>query len=103
MKKSIFIDPQARKELDLLPDPVREEFTSSFNALETNGKLNYPDAKKLDSNLFEIRIKVNGAYRGFYAYAQSNYVVILHIFQKKTQKTPLKNIKTAQKRLKTYD
>ena len=62
-----------------------------------------PEAKKIDHNLYEIRISLEGAYRGFYAYIEKEFVMILHLFRKKGQKTPLKNLKLARRRLKNYE
>lgn len=59
--------------------------------------------KKINHKLFEIRVKVKNIYRAFYAYKNLNDVIILHIFNKKTQKTPLKDIKLATIRLKNYE
>lgn len=103
MRKNVFIDPLAKKELHQFERIVQKEFSALFDALETKGKLDYPDAKKVDKYLFEIRVKVHNIYRGFYAYIENDQIVVLHIFQKKTQKTPLQNLKTAHKRLKQYD
>lgn len=103
MNKIIYVDENAKKELNALEEIVQIEFYSQFKVLEEEGRLDYPTAKKIEKNLFEIRIRIQGSYRGFYAYIQDEYIVILHIFQKKTQKTPLKNIKLAKRRLKQYE
>jgi phage-related protein len=51
-------------------------------------------------NLWELRIKSGGSiYRIFLAQLNRQNVVLLHIFQKKTQKTPPREMKTAIKRL----
>ena len=99
-KKIIIIDDNAHKEIESLPRSVKTTFYSLFNDLAFEGRLEYPHAKKIDNNLFEIRIKVKGEYRGFYAYIGKLDVVILHFFRKKTQKTPIKDLDLAQKRFK---
>ncbi|MFC1790775.1 type II toxin-antitoxin system RelE/ParE family toxin [Patescibacteria group bacterium] len=48
-------------------------------------------------------MRVRNSYRAFYAYVQTKYIVILHIFGKKTQKTPTKEIRLAKRRLKGYE
>lgn len=103
MKKSILLDPKAEKELSALPVNIQKEFSAYFHLLKETGRLEYPQAKKIDQNLFEVRIKIKNTYRGLYAYIKRNRIIILHIFQKKTQKTPSKNLKTAHQRLKLYD
>lgn len=103
MGKEIFYDKNALKELREFSNEVQKEFQAYIAILASEGKLEFPEARKITKKLFEIRIAQEGAYRGFYAYLAEQYIVILHLFQKKTQKTPLKNIKVAQQRLKKYE
>lgn len=70
--------------------------------LKTEGKLELPKGKKIDRNLFEIRVKVGGEYRGFYAYILDDVVLILHFFKKKSQKSPLRSLRLAERRLYEY-
>ncbi|MDO8658731.1 MAG: type II toxin-antitoxin system RelE/ParE family toxin [Candidatus Levybacteria bacterium] len=50
-----------------------------------------------------MRIKLQGEYRSLYAYIGELNIVILHFFRKKTQKTPIKNLELAQRRLRLYE
>lgn len=100
MKKEVGIDKRALKDLKKAPKEVREKFLMYFQILEDIGKLEEPDAKKLKGHdLYEVRVRVRGAWRGFYAYIGRKEIHVLHIFQKKTQKTPQKEIETAISRL----
>ncbi|MBI1975380.1 MAG: type II toxin-antitoxin system RelE/ParE family toxin [Parcubacteria group bacterium] len=63
----------------------------------------FPDARKITRDIFEIRVMHEGTYRGFYAYLGHPNIVILHFFQKKTQRTPVKHIKLAERRLQDYE
>ena len=57
--------------------------------------------KSVSFGVEEIRNKdANGAYRTFYFARMKDIIFVFHAFVKKTQKTPKKEIKTAQKRLK---
>jgi len=103
MRKNIFLDKNAEKELRKLSEEVQLEFEAYFKILEVVGKLELPYAKKVTRDLFEIRAKVKGEYRGFYAYIGKLNIVVLHFFRKKTQKTPLKDLELAQRRLKQYE
>lgn len=103
MGKEVFYDKNALKELREFNAGVQREFQAYIAILASEGKLESPEAKKITKELFELRVAQNGIYRGFYAYLRGQYIVILHFFQKKTQKTPLKNIKLAQQRLKKYE
>lgn len=103
MKKNIFVDKNAEKELRDFDGEVQLEFEAYFKILELEGKLDLPHAKKINRDLFEIRIKVKGEYRGFYAYIGELDIVILHFFRKKTQKTPIKDLELARRRLRQYE
>jgi len=101
--KSIYYDAKAKAELKEMPLPVQKAFVSLIENLKLTGRLALPDAKKLDKNLYEIRVKFQGEFRSFYAYVGKDFIVILHFFHKKTPKTPPKNLKTAKRRLKQYE
>ena len=103
MKKNIFLDKNAEKELREFEEEVQLEFEAYLKILGLEGKLDFPHAKKIARDLFEIRIKVQGEYRSLYAYIGKLDIVILHFFRKKTQKTPIKNLELAQRRLKLYE
>jgi len=61
--------------------------------------LGMPYAKKIDRDLWELRISGKEAFRVFYT-AREEEIILLHIFKKKTQKTPRQEIRIARKRLK---
>lgn len=103
MEKKVYIDGNAERELRKLTEDAQEKFEAYFIILRKEGKLGFPDARKIRSSLFEIRVKHEGEYRGFYAYIGKKEIIILHIFQKKTQKTPIKNIEVAERRLSRYE
>lgn len=57
--------------------------------------------KHLEDGIYEIRVKAGGnIYRIFCFFDEGRLIVLLHAFQKKSQKTPRKEIKRA-KRLRT--
>lgn len=64
-------------------------------------QIGMPHAKKIQgTSLWELRIKSKRVIRLFYAaYLQGSFV-ILHGFVKKTQKTPVKEIRLALRRFK---
>ncbi len=102
MKKEIIYDQNALEELDQLDRDVQKCFAKYIALLETDGRLEFPDARKITRDIFEIRVSQEGIYRGFYAYISHPDIVILHFFQKKTNKTPSKAIKLAERRLQKY-
>lgn len=70
--------------------------------LERDGKLIEPNAKKIDKELLEIRIKYQGQWRVLYAYLVKDNIILILAFQKKTQKLPQQYMKLAYERLKEY-
>jgi len=60
--------------------------------------------KKLSgSDLWEVRVEYAGnIYRVLTAFAKGNRVILLHGFQKKSQKTPRQDMEIAQQRQKRY-
>lgn len=52
--------------------------------------------KKLREDIFELRVSHNtNTYRVFYIYDSGNLIILFHGFQKKSQKTPQKEIEKA--------
>ncbi len=62
--------------------------------------LGMPLVRKIDSDLWEIRVKLDQKIARFFFPVQNNTIILLHGFIKKSQKTPSKDLETAQKRLK---
>lgn len=58
-----------------------------------------PYMRKLQRNLYELRIKSQVAIRIFYSPKSDKYI-LLHAFKKKTQKTPDKELRIALDRMK---
>ncbi len=103
MPKQILFDKRAQKELKNFSKRVQTDFLALIQVLKELGRLEPPEAKKVGPNLFEMRVSSQGTFRGFYAYVWQDHIIILHFFQKKTQKTPLKNLKLAKQRLHAYE
>lgn len=71
----------------------------AIELLVTAGKkLGLPHSKKINSNLWELRIKGDQEVRLLYGF-KKNIAHVVHGFVKKSNKTPKKEIDTAQKRL----
>ena len=59
--------------------------------------------KHLEDGIFEIRVEVgSNIYRIFTFFDDNKLVILLHGFQKKTQKTPRKEIERAKKLRRVY-
>jgi phage-related protein len=76
--------------------------------LKTFGnELHFPHVRKMEgekyNNLWELRIEfASDAFRIFYFMYYQNQSILLHGFQKKTEKTPLKELKIALDRMNDY-
>jgi phage-related protein len=69
--------------------------------LEFGPNLGMPHTKAIKDGLFELRIKSKeGIARVFYCTVINRRIFMLHIFIKKSQKTPKKELKLAMSRLK---
>jgi phage-related protein len=66
---------------------------------EYGSQLRFPYSRKITRYLFELRIRTNPPIRIIY-YFSSSGATLLHAFFKKTQKTPIKELKLAEKRFK---
>ena len=62
-------------------------------------KLGMPHSKKVDENLFELRIHGSPAVRIFYTFYESK-IILLHGFNKKSQKIPAIELKSAKQKLR---
>jgi phage-related protein len=100
-KRSLYMLEKARIEIHKLSVEVQKKLYQIFLLYEVKDKITKKEFKKLKgSNLFEFRIKDgSGIYRALAGKIQ-NKMVILSVFQKKSVKTPEKEIKKAKNRLK---
>lgn len=69
--------------------------------LDAGPDLGLPFTRAMGKGLFEIRAKGQaGIARGFFCTTSNNTIVILHVFVKKTEATPKKELDLAIKRMK---
>ncbi|WP_339805971.1 type II toxin-antitoxin system RelE/ParE family toxin [uncultured Marinobacter sp.] len=90
------------EDLAAMPAKIQARMIRLMELMEKHGAhLGEPHTKKLDDDLFEIRAKAQeGIGRGIFCYMQGKRIVILHVFVKKDQKTPKKDLELARTRLK---
>ena len=71
--------------------------------LETQDRLPVEFIKLIKDGVYELRMEYNSnIYRVFFIFDEGNIVVLFNGFQKKTQKTPKKEIETAIRIKKEY-
>lgn len=86
-------------------DPApRAKFVRTLELLRVQQRVPAKFWKKLSgTDLWEVRVEYAGnIYRVLAALAKDNRVVLLHGFQKKSQKTPRQDMEIAQQRQKRY-
>lgn len=64
--------------------------------------LGMPLIKKIDKDLWEVRTRLADAIARVFFTVDGEYMILLHGFIKKSQKTPQNELKTALSRLGTY-
>ena len=95
-KKKFVALKKVREFFSKQPDGCQAEYLSIVEALERDGFLVEPYGKKIDSDLFEIRVRRGRQVRVIYFYYMDDLVFGIHAFVKKSQKTPLKDLKYAR-------
>jgi phage-related protein len=91
------------EELEALPVNIRSKFVRISGLLEQFGPQNVgmPHIRSLGDKFWEIRVSGRGGIaRGIYLYAKGKKIIVLHVFIKKTQKTPLAALEMATRRAK---
>ena len=92
---------EALGEFKELPGDIRARFQRLFGLVADMGQdaLSMPHARHIHGRLWELRAKGrDGIARGLYVVVTGRRVVVARFFIKKTQKTPLQEIRLALKR-----
>lgn len=97
------LDQRVERELEALAQDVRQRFLRIAELIELYGvaAMREPHVKHLEGKLWEMRMKGrDGIARAIYITTIGERVVVLHAFDKKTQKTPARALKIARERAK---
>jgi len=95
------LNHEVDRELEALPKSLKARFIRVAELVETLGleAVGPPHIKHLEGKLWEMRMKgPEGIARAIYIAVKSRRVVIVHVFVKKTQKTPRKALEVARRR-----
>jgi phage-related protein len=66
--------------------------------------LREPHVKHIEGKMWELRVKASeGIARGLYVTMTGRRVVVLHVFVKKSQKTPSAALRIARERMKLVE
>ncbi|WP_186374814.1 type II toxin-antitoxin system RelE/ParE family toxin [Yersinia similis] len=92
----------AQRELVRLPVGVQAVLIKAMEEFEACGhELREPHVRDMGQGLKELRVSAKeGIGRGFFFYHLHRQVYIIHILQKKTQKTPRRTLILAYRRMK---
>jgi phage-related protein len=89
--------------LSAFPSDIRASFERIVGLIEAHGieRMREPYVKHLEGPIWEMRMKGRDRIaRAAYVTASGRRVVVVHVFAKKTQKTPRREIEMALKRAK---
>lgn len=97
-----YFHPRVKTDLESWPDGVLADFARTVELLmEFGPNLRMPHSRAMGDGLFELRARGReGIGRVFYCFVVGRRIVILHVFIKKTQDTPEKELRIARKRMK---
>ncbi len=98
-----FFDSKVEKFIHSLNSETIARILRTIDLLEAFGhRLGLPHSKKIESRLFELRIRGKQEVRFFYTF-ESGGIIILHGFVKKSQRISLTELKNAREKLKSLD
>lgn len=90
-------------EIEALPTGLQARLIRLMEMVQNVGLTNMrePHVKHIEGKLWELRAKsAEGIARGLYVTAKGRRVVILHVFVKKSEKTPPSALEVARERMK---
>ena len=98
----IYYSHAVQSDILALPDGLRGRYLALTDRMELYGaNLGEPHTRAFGNGLFELRLKsIEGIARVFYCTLVEQRIVMLHSFVKKSQKTPLRELRIAETRMK---
>lgn len=97
------LDRRVERELNALAMDIRQRFLRIAELIERHGlaAMREPHVKHLEGKLWEMRMKGrDGIARAIYVTAAGERVVVVHAFDKKSQRTPVRALEVARERAK---
>ncbi len=88
-------------DLKRINNPLAQRAFRALDKLKNRTYHREPLSKHLEDGLWEIRVKSeNNILRILFTFTKGQIIILLHIFIKKRQKTPLNELTVARERLK---
>jgi phage-related protein len=97
------LGPVVDAEIAALPSDMQAAFLRLAERIEAVGpeRIGAPHLKHLQGKLWEMRLTGrDGIARAIYVTARGQRVIVIHAFEKKTQKTPRASLQLAERRAK---
>jgi phage-related protein len=91
-----------REWLKELPREDKKQVGEDIKTAQFGWPLGMPLIGKIKKDLWEVRTKLKDGIARVFFTVDGNNMILLHGFIKKSQKTPLNELKTALARLRTY-
>lgn len=101
-----FLDENVAADLSAMPVDIRASFRRIVEMIGVLGleRMREPYVRHLEGPVWEMRMKGrDGIARAAYVTARGRRIVVVHVFAKKTQKTPRRDIETALRRAKEVE
>lgn len=97
-----YFSERVKADIRAMPQSLRARYVGLTDRMEKEGAhLGEPHTKAFGGGLFELRLKgAEGIGRVFYCTRTGRRIVMLHGFIKKSEKTPLRERRIAEKRMK---
>lgn len=90
-------------EIASLPPSLQARLIRVMEMVQSVGleTLREPHVKHIEGKIWELRAKSGGGIaRGLYVTALGRRLIVLHVFEKKSQKTPARALETARRRMR---
>jgi len=100
----IYFSEQVQEAILTLPATLQARYIGLTDRMVEHGpNLGLPHTDALGGGLFELRLKgAEGIARAMYCLVVDRQILVLHVFVKKTQRTPLEELKIARQRMKEF-
>jgi phage-related protein len=85
--------------LKALPLEDKKTIGEDIKTVQFGWPLGMPFVRKLEAGLWEVRVTLRGRIARILFTVEGRYMVLLHGFIKKSQKTPLEDLNLAKERL----
>jgi len=98
-----FLDEKVEALFESFPEDIQASFKRITRLIQSSGleQVREPYVKHLEGPLWEMRLKGRaGIARAIYVTAVGKHIVVVHVFVKKTEKTPRREIEIALLRAK---